>query len=182
MEKILIAAGVALAALLFVVIRSYLRSVRGVWVQEEEEGWLEILIDHAGPFASGRCYVEGGHYEYTGLWTGGSLRVRRRDHGQQLLQSKGFPEQIAQKLEGAVMAKFSLRLTDPDTLSGFFYPQLIKWNRAKTHLVTRKFVDPKWRTWMRRESEAAKALIERKEAERQAREEASHQDGGQPAS
>jgi len=181
MEKIWIAAGVVLLALLIVVLRSYMKSIRGVWVQDEGDGWLEIMLDHAGPFVSGRCYVEGGHYEYTGLWTGGSVRLRRRDFGQQLLQSKGFPELIAQKLEGTVMAKFSMRQTDPDTLNGFFYGQLIKWNKAKTHLETRKFVDPKWRTWMRRDSTGAKALIERKEAERQAREEAARQEGSSPS-
>lgn len=175
MEKTLIALAVVLVVLLIVLYRAYSRSIRGVWVQEDGDGWLEIMLEQKGPFVTGRCYVEGGHYEYSGIWTGGNTRLSRRDFGPQLLLSKGFPELIAPKLEGSVMAKFSMRLTDPDTLNGFFYPQEIKWNKGKTHVESRRLVDPKWRTWLRRESVAAQRLIARKDAERQAREEAARQ-------
>ena len=177
MDKVLIAIGVVAVVLLLILYRAWSRSIKGVWVQEEGDGWIEILIDHKGPFASGRCYVEGGHYEYSGLWTGGSVRLKRRDFGEQMLKAKGFPDAIIRKVQGTVLGKLSLRLKDANTLNGFFYPHEIRWNRAKTHIESRRFVDPKWRTWLRRESSGARALIEQKEAERRVREEAARQEG-----
>ena len=177
MEKVLIAVGVVVLVLLLILARAWARSIKGVWVQEEGDGWLEILVDHTGPMVSARCYVDGGHYEYSGLWTGGSVRLKRRDFGEQMLKAKGFPDAIIEKVQGSVMAKLSLRLKDADTLNGFFYPHEIRWNRAKTHVESRRFMDPKWRTWFRRDSAAARALIKQKEDERRAREEAARQDG-----
>jgi hypothetical protein len=177
MEKTFIAAGVVLVALLFIVIRAYARSIRGVWVQEEGDGWIEILLDQNGPFVTGRSNAPDlvGHYEYSGTWTGKSVFLKRRDFGHTMLTGKGFPDTIAQKLEGTVMAKLNLKLQSPDTLIGFFYPQFIKWNKAQTRVEIRRFHDPRWRTWVRRESEAAQELIARKQAERQAKEEAERQ-------
>jgi hypothetical protein len=165
MEKLLVALALMLFVGLVVLFRAYRRSLDGVWVQEEGEGWLEILLQSKGPFVAGRCYVDGGHYEYSGLWTGGRAYLKRRDFGQALLLSKGFPEPIAAKLEGTVMAKLNLKLFGRERLTGFFYPMRIQWNKAKTRVESRHFVDPTWRTWLHRESEAAEALIQRKEAE-----------------
>src|SRR5688572_18564843 len=121
MEKLLIALALVFVVLAAVLLRSRSKSLRGVWVQEEDEGWLEILLDHSGPFVTGRCYVEGGHYEYIGFWTGGTLWLKRRDFGLQMLMNKNFPEPTARKLEGTVMGRFRMSLQEPDTLLGLFY-------------------------------------------------------------
>ncbi len=140
-------------------------SIAGVWVQEEASGWLEILLEQRGVLVEGRCYVENGHYHFTGLWTGRHLYLRRRDFGEEMLVGKGFPRTIAQKAEGTVMAKLNLKLEEPDRLLGFFYPQRIEWNSKKTRIERRTFLDPKWRTWVRRDSAFAEEIIGKKRGE-----------------
>lgn len=131
--------------------------VTGSWervISDEEraEGARKerITFGQLGPFVTGRRDVKGGYQEYSGLLVGRSVTLTRRDHGVQALAAMGFPDGVAVKLDGEVMARLRLTLTDGGFhLEGTFEPQKVEFTHQPER-VTGMFFLPGQRRKYRR--------------------------------
>jgi hypothetical protein len=105
---------------------SFLFRVSGVWERVGDDEELErkterVALAQLGPFVRGKRQHPGGEQEFSGWLIGRTLRLNRRDHGVAALVHGGFPRPIAEKLDGEVMAKLTLKLSG-DVLEGRFHP------------------------------------------------------------
>jgi hypothetical protein len=130
--------------------------VGGTWERtlsaaERESGARaeRITLAQLGPLVTGRRDVPGGHQEFSGLLVGRRLRLTRRDHGVKALVGMGFPEPIAQRLDGEVTATLELDLRDGVLLSGTFTPQKVEFTHQPPRITRSYFLTPQPRTYRR---------------------------------
>lgn len=121
--------------------------VSGTWereltVAEREAGAPveRITLGQLGPLVTGRREVPGGYQELSGFAVGPVLRLTRRDHGVRALTAMGFPEPVAKKLDGEVMAKLELRLRGGVRLEGTFTPQKVEFTHQPPRITKSYFL------------------------------------------
>lgn len=155
LRQILLAVVAVLSSLW--VLSSLLFRVGGTWErvlssEERAQGVRpeRIVLGQLGPFVTGRREINGGHQEFSGLVVGRTVRLNRRDHGVPSLMAVGFPQPIAEKLDGEVMAKLVLRVRKSSTqLDGVFIPQKVEFSRQPPRITERYFLDPQKRRYRR---------------------------------
>jgi hypothetical protein len=106
-----------LAALLLVLSIGAMYSVAGTWdrVTGESDAGLSrdrVVLAQLGPIVIGRRDTSGGYQSFFGYTWFRRLYLSRRDHGLRLLTRQGFPEPIAKILEGRVMVRLKLELSE----------------------------------------------------------------------
>jgi hypothetical protein len=121
----LIAAG--LAALGWFVM-GFLVPITGTWERVDEDVIASrperITLVQFGPFVRGRRMMKGGFQEFSGYVTGRSVTIGRIDHGKAMIMSQGFPEAIAEEVDGTLTARLKLTLSqDARALFGTFAPR-----------------------------------------------------------
>ncbi len=136
---ILLLAGAGLGWLLL----AWVYRVTGTWervlsADEQAEGARaeRITLGQFGPFVTGRRDVAGGYQQYSGLLVGPRLTLARRDHGKAALVRMGFPEGVADKLEGEVMANLKLSVVDGGLfLDGTFAPLKVEFTHQPPRIT-----------------------------------------------
>jgi hypothetical protein len=153
--RLIVVASLAAAFVLWVVASAIWR-VGGVWERElspaeREAGALpeQIVLAQLGPLVTGRRDVVGGHQELTGLAFGPVVRLNRRDHGVRALTGMGFPEPVAKKLDGEIMARLELKLRGGVLLEGTFAPQKIEFTHQPPKITRAYFLPPQRRRYRR---------------------------------
>jgi hypothetical protein len=138
------------------VLSTFLFKMSGTWerVLSEDEiadgGRAErITLGQLGPFVTGRRDVKGGYQEYSGFAVGRRLTLTRRDHGQAALASMGFPDPVAHKLDGEVMARMKLLLVDGVYLVGTFEPQKVEFTHQPPRVTGMHFLPGQKRRYRR---------------------------------
>lgn len=121
---LLIAFGIVLVSAF---ITGLLYSFSGVWERMDNSSKLaareRIRLTQFGCFVMGRRVVVGGVQHFTALALGPYLWMRRRDYGINYLTSEGFPREVARHVEGHVIARYRLKLSDDHHfLDGVFVP------------------------------------------------------------
>jgi hypothetical protein len=146
--KLVVIIGI-LGALALWVLSTFVWRMAGTWQrvltdEEIDEGQRaeRVTLAQLGPFVTGRRDVRGGFQEYSGLAFGWTVSLTRRDHGQEALEAMGFPEGVAKKLSGEVMAKLKLTLVDGVELRGTFEPMKVEFTHQPPR-VTAMFPLPK---------------------------------------
>lgn len=122
---------------------AWLYRVTGTWervlsAEEQEEGLRaeRVTFGQLGPFVTGRRDVPGGYQQYAGMLTGPRLTLTRRDYGKPALMRMGFPEGVADKLEGEVMANLKLRVVDGGMfLEGSFEPLKVEFTHQPPRIT-----------------------------------------------
>ncbi len=121
--------------------------VTGTWERdlspaERESGVTteRITLGQLGPLVTGRREVPGGYQELSGFAFGPVLRLTRRDHGVRALTAMGFPEPVAKKLDGEVMAKLELCLRGGVLLEGTFTPQKVEFTHQPPKITRSYFL------------------------------------------
>jgi hypothetical protein len=135
---------------------SWIYRVTGTWervlsAQERAEGARaeRMTLGQLGPFVTGRRDVPGGHQEFSGVLVGRTVRLTRRDHGVRSLAGLGFPDAIAAKLDGTVMAKLELQVKDGVLLEGSFSPQKVEFTHQPPRITRVFFLGPQPRRYRR---------------------------------
>lgn len=131
--------------------------VAGTWErvlddEEREEGKRpeRLTLGQLGPLVNGRRDVPGGYQAFSGYMVGRTLRLARRDYGVRALMAQGFPEPIAQKLDGEVMARMTMRLTGSGGfLEGEFVPQKVEFTHRPPKITDAYFLEPQARMYRR---------------------------------
>lgn len=122
---------------------AWIYRVTGTWERvptdddQAEGGRAErITLGQIGPFVTGRRDVAGGWQEYSGLLLGPRLSLTRRDHGAKALARMGFPDGVAQKLEGEVMARFKMHVVEGGLfLEGSFEPLKVEFTHQPPRIT-----------------------------------------------
>jgi len=130
--------------------------VTGTWERdlspsEREAGGMpeRITLGQLGPLVTGRREVPGGYQELSGILIGSTLRLTRRDHGVKALAAMGFPEPVAKKLDGEVMAKLELRMRGGVLLEGTFTPQKVEFTHQPPRITKSYFLAAQPRRYRR---------------------------------
>ncbi len=119
-----------------------------------------ITLGQLGPFITGRRDVTGGYQEYSGIVVGRRVTLTRRDHGKKALAAMGFPEGVAQKLDGEVMARLKLTLVDGGTaLVGTFEPQKVEFTHQPPRVTGMYFLPGQQRRYRRVEPVAERVPV-----------------------
>lgn len=163
----IIAIAGTLGALGLWLLSTFIWRVTGTWERvltddERAEGAKKerITFGQLGPFVTGRRDVKGGYQEYSGLMFGPRLTLTRRDHGLKALTSMGFPEGVAKKLDGEVMARLKLSLTDGGLyLSGSFEPQKVEFTHQPERVTGMFFLPGQPRRYRRVEHVEARERV-----------------------
>ncbi len=120
----------------------------------------KITFGQLGPFVTGRREVKGGYQEYSGVMFGRSVTLARRDHGVKALAAMGFPEGVAQKLDGEVMARLKLSLIEGGAfLVGTFEPQKVEFTHQPERVTGMYFLPGQKRRYRRVELVAARERV-----------------------
>lgn len=146
-------------ALVLWVVASAIFRVSGVWERdlspsEREAGAMpeRVTLAQLGPLVTGRRDVVGGYQELSGLVFGPVVRLTRRDHGVRALTHLGFPEPVAKKLDGEIMARMELRLRGGVLLEGTFSPQKVEFTHQPPKITRAYFLQPQPRRYRRIEA------------------------------
>lgn len=139
------------------VLSTFIWRVTGTWervISDEEraEGARKerITLGQLGPFVTGRRDVKGGYQEYSGLLVGRTVTLTRRDHGVKSLAAMGFPDGVALKLDGEVMARLKLSLIDGGFhLDGTFEPQKVEFTHQPERVTGMHFLPGQRRRYRR---------------------------------
>ncbi len=147
--------GILVAAALWVA-ASFVFRVAGTWertlsASERESGVRpeRITLAQLGPLVTGRRDVVGGYQELSGVLVGRRLRLTRRDHGVKALVGLGFPEPIAQRLDGEITARLELELRGGAVLQGTFTPQKFEFTHQPPRITRNYFLPAQTRTYRR---------------------------------
>lgn len=143
--------GLGAVGLLWVV-AGFLVKVTGTWERVDEDvkpGNVErITLVQFGPFVRGRRMMKGGFQEYSGVLRGRHLFLTRRDHGRAMIIAQGFPDAVADEIDGSVTAKLRLNLSaDGQVIHGTFSPQKIEFTYQPPKVTSRRFLDPSFRRY-----------------------------------
>ncbi|MFO0727029.1 MAG: hypothetical protein U1E65_24830 [Myxococcota bacterium] len=126
--------------------------VSGTWERVDEDvqsGKVErITIVQFGPFVRGRRMMKGGFQEFSGVMRGRSMVLGRIDHGKAMLIGQGFPEKIAEEIDGSLTARLRLTLSqDGRAIFGTFSPQKIEFTHHPPKITSRRFLEPSFRRY-----------------------------------
>lgn len=146
--RIVVIAALGVAAVLWVV-AAFLFRVTGTWervlTDEELADGLRaerITLGQLGPLVTGRRDVVGGYQEFSGFVVGRRVSLQRREHGVRALAGLGFPDSVAARLDGEVMARMRLSLADGGAqLEGTFEPRKVEFTHQPPR-VTRMYFLP----------------------------------------
>lgn len=120
----------------------------GKWVEDDARDKPPIILARIGPFVRGKRKMEGGIEVFSGLYFNKRLRLKRFDYGLDLLKKKGFPEAIAKKVEGTVVALYKFKLTSKDRrLIGEIMPQKIHFTYRPPRITDRYFLKGTKKEW-----------------------------------
>ena len=109
----------SIIALAVALVLLYPRSVAGEWTSLAEGIGPAARLSQSGPLVRGRRQVPGGEQYFDGRIIGRRLTLARRAHGARHISGMGFPENLAQGIEGRVVARYSMVLSeDGRTLRG----------------------------------------------------------------
>ena len=133
-------------------IMSFFVRVTGTWERVDEDktsGAVErITLVQLGPFVRGRREMTGGYQEFNGMLRGRSISLTRRDHGQKMIVSQGFPAGVAEEIDGSVTAAMRLTLSaDSSVIHGTFSPQKIEFTHNPPEITGRRFLEPSFRRY-----------------------------------
>ena len=136
---------------------AWIYRVTGTWERvlasdEAEEGGRaeRITFGQLGPFVTGRRDVAGGYQQFSGMLVGPRLSLTRRDHGVLALARMGFPDGVAEKLQGEVMAHLKLRVVDGGLfLEGTFEPVKIEFTHQPPRVTAMVLQPPQPRRYRR---------------------------------
>lgn len=153
----IIAVAGTLGALGLWVLSTFIWRVTGTWERmlsddERADGAKKekITFGQLGPFVTGRREVKGGYQEYSGLMIGRSVTLTRRDHGVDALAAMGFPDGVAHKLNGEVMARLKLSLIEGGLfLVGTFEPQKVEFTHQPERVTGMYFLPGQKRRYRR---------------------------------
>ncbi|MBK6685149.1 MAG: hypothetical protein IPG45_11835 [Deltaproteobacteria bacterium] len=134
------------------VLRGFMIRISGTWERVDEgvpEGKRELItLVQFGPFVRGRRLMRGGFQEYTGILRGRTIFISRRDHGEELIISQGFPKELVPDLDGSVTARLRLTLSaDGRAIFGTFVPQKIEFTYKPPAVTRRVFLEPSFRRY-----------------------------------
>lgn len=125
--------------------------VTGTWERVDEDAKKNaelITLAQFGPFVRGRRKMKGGFQEYSGYLRGRSIEMIRRDHGKQMIMDQGFPEGVADEVDGSVTARMRLTLSaDGSVIHGTFCPQKIEFTHNPPKVTKRYFLEPSFRRY-----------------------------------
>lgn len=143
--------GVGLAVLGWFVM-GFLVPITGTWERVDEDVVASrperITLVQFGPFVRGRRMMKGGFQEFSGYVTGRSVTIGRIDHGKAMIMSQGFPEAIAEEVDGTLTARLKLTLSqDARALFGTFAPQKIDFTFHPPKITSRAFQEPSFRRY-----------------------------------
>ena len=123
--------------LLFWVMISFFYSCSGVWKRCDEEAKNDpykkekIKLAQFGPVVVGRSELKRGLQKYFGFAFGRQVYLSRRDFGEKLFLKQGFPENLLPMLEGRVMGKLSLKVSNSGLkASGAFTAFKVEFDRT----------------------------------------------------
>jgi hypothetical protein len=130
----------------------FLVPVTGTWERVDEDtpsGRVErITLVQFGPFVRGRRMMKGGFQEFSGILRGRSILLGRIDHGKAMLIGQGFPEPIADEIDGSLTARLRMTLSrDGTAIFGTFTPQKIEFTHQPPKIVSRRFLEPSFRRY-----------------------------------
>jgi hypothetical protein len=153
--QVVIASGLV-GVLAMWIIASVVFRVTGTWEREltpaEREAGVSperVTFGQLGPLVTGRRDVAGGHQELSGVLIGPYLKLTRRDHGMRALTAMGFPEPVAKKLDGEVMARLELRVRGGVLLEGTFQPQKVEFTHQPPRITGQYFLPAQPRRYRR---------------------------------
>ncbi len=124
--------------------------VTGTWerVDADVKDTERITLVQFGPFVRGRRMMKGGFQEFNGVMSGRSIKMTRRDHGRQMIVDQGFPDSIAEEIDGSVTAEMRMTLSaDGKVIFGTFCPQKIEFTHQPPQITGRRFMDPSHRRY-----------------------------------
>lgn len=154
--RTVVIAALGAGAVLWLVL-SFVFRVTGTWerVMSPEEladgaRSERVTLGQLGPFVTGRRDVAGGYQEFSGLLVGRRLTLHRRDHGVRALLAMGFPEPVAARLDGEVMARLRLTVTHGGLeLLGSFEPQKVEFTHQPPRVTRMYFLEGQPRHYRR---------------------------------
>ena len=111
--------------------------VGGIWKREGDNE--HIQFEQFGPVVSGKRSIDGGNHMYSGFQIFWWLRLKRRDYGFPALIAQGFPEVIAKKINGSIVARLTLRRASRDRLVGSFTPMRIQFDGPTAQVLGRHY-------------------------------------------
>ncbi len=134
------------------IVRGFTIRVAGTWARVDEGlagGKPErITLVQFGPFVRGRRLMRGGFQEYTGILRGRTIFMTRRDHGEELIVSQGFPKELVPEIDGTVTAKLRLTLSaDGQAIFGTFTPQKIEFTYRPPAITNRVYLEASFRRY-----------------------------------
>lgn len=138
-------------------ITSLVFSFNGIWERMDSASPLakreRIRLSQLGCFVIGKRLIVGGHQSFFGVAIGPQLWMRRRDFGVVSLTREGFPEDIAKQVEGQVLGKYRLQLSqDRDFLTGDFVPYRVEFSGKPPYITAINEQTPVPRKYRRIES------------------------------
>ena len=127
---LLVIGGAFLAAM---IASSLIYRFSGVWQRMDASSphatREKIELTQFAFFVLGERVVVGGYQSFFGFALGPILWLRRRDFGILSLTHQGFPDTIARLVQGQLMAKYKLKLSDDGVmLSGSFTPYKVEFS------------------------------------------------------
>lgn len=133
-------------------VMGFLIPITGTWERVDEDVAIgrpeRITLVQFGPFVRGRRMMKGGFQEFSGYVTGRSVTVGRIDHGKAMIMAQGFPEAIAEEVDGTLTARLKLTLSkDAKALFGTFAPQKIDFTYHPPKITSRAFQEPSFRRY-----------------------------------
>lgn len=109
-----------------------------------------IVLGQVLFLVNGRRDLGAGFQEFSGTMLFRTVRLSRRDHGVANLVKQGFPEVIAQKIDGEVTGKLKLGLIAGGlVLEGTFTPQKVEFTHRPPRVTGRHYLDPLPRRYRR---------------------------------
>ncbi len=133
-------------------VSGFLVRVTGTWERVDEDvqsGRVErITLVQFGPFVRGRRMMKGGFQEFSGTLSGRNLRLARLDHGKAMLMAQGFPDWVAEAIDGTATARFRLTLSrDGRVIFGTFQGQKVEFTHQPAKITARRFLEPSFRRY-----------------------------------
>lgn len=144
--------GVLSGGLFLWLVVGFLVRVSGVWERVDLSGAERISerieLVQLGPFVRGRRALKGGAQIFNGWLFGRTLRLSRRDTGMVALERSGFPREIATKLDGDVLAKFTLKVRG-EHLEGEFHPIKVSYTKQPMRITGKERMPSEVREYRR---------------------------------
>jgi len=129
-------ATVIFAIVLIWVLFPFFFPISGIYKRDVDDEYIQF--EQFGPIVTGKRNVDGGNQLYSGFQNFIWLSLKRRDYGLPALIAQGFPEVIAKKLNGSIVAQMKLRRRGKE-LVGSFIPQKILFDESSIRILSRHY-------------------------------------------